>query len=128
MDVGSAAALAVLVGLATAAHASTTKDGCTVDPQTPYHNGDFSPAGIKKINYEVEIDCAADVTIEVQQERWEQDNGLSADDFIGSSTLSRYFSTASSYTWTITKNLSDTDDFGDSYEESYQRFPGHQCR
>jgi hypothetical protein len=116
-----AAALAAPLALTTAAHASTSHDGCTVDPKTPYHNGDFTASGLKRIAYEVEIDCVGAVTIEVQQERWEQDSGLSADDFIGDSTLVRYFSSASGITWTITGTLPDTDDFGDNYEEMYQR-------
>jgi hypothetical protein len=115
------AALAAPLGLMTPAHASTTHDGCTVDPKTPYHNGDFTASGLKRIAYEVEIDCVGGVTIEVEQHRWEQDSGLSADDFIGESTLSRYFGSTSGITWTVTGTLPDTDDFTDHYEEMFQR-------
>jgi hypothetical protein len=115
------AALAAPLALMSPAHASTTRDGCTVDPKTPYHNGDFTASGLKRINYEVEVDCVGGVSIEVQMERWEQDSGLSADDFIGSSTLNRSFSSTSGITWTVTGTLPDTDDFTDHYEEMYHR-------
>jgi hypothetical protein len=116
------AAAALLTGLmATPAQASTTSNGCTVHPVTPFHNGDFTAGGIKRVAYEIDVTCVSGVSIEIQQERWEQDGGLSNDDFIGDSTLNNTFNSAGSITRTITANLPDTDDFTDLYEEMYQR-------
>jgi hypothetical protein len=116
----AAAALAVPVALAMPAQASTTSNGCTVTPHTPYHNGDFTASGLKRINYEVDVSCAAGLTVTIYQERWEQDPNQS-DDFIGSSTLVSSFTAAGSTTRTVTATLPDTDDFTDNYEEMYQR-------
>ncbi len=117
-----AAALAAGLGLAAPAHAATTRDGCTVDPQTPYHNGTFTAGGDKWINYEVEITCTAGRSIEVDMERWEADSGLNgADDFIGDSTLNRTFNTTHTYTWTVTGVLPDNDGGLDQYSEMYLR-------
>ncbi|MBV1850064.1 hypothetical protein [Catellatospora tritici] len=116
-----AAALLTPIALGAApAHASTAGNGCTVTPKTPYHNGDFTAAGLKRIAYEVDITCVAGVTITVEQQRWEEDPNQS-DDFIGDSDLVRAFPTADSITWTITATLPDTDDFTDMYEEMYQK-------
>jgi hypothetical protein len=41
------AALAAGLGVMSPAHAATTRDGCTVDPQTPYHNGTFTAGGAR---------------------------------------------------------------------------------
>src|SRR5688572_16653630 len=85
-----AAAVAVGFGVMSPAHAATTRDGCTVDPLTPYHNGDFTSGGEKRINYDVEITCSAGRSIVIVQERIEEDSGLNgADDFIGMSDTTR---------------------------------------
>ncbi|GHJ48902.1 hypothetical protein Cs7R123_62440 [Catellatospora sp. TT07R-123] len=115
-----AAALAAPIAVAAPAHASTASNGCTVTPKTPYHNGDFTAAGLKRIAYEVEITCVAGVTITVEEQRWEEDANQS-DDFIGDSSLVRAFPTADTITWTITGTLPDTDDLFDMYEEMYQK-------
>lgn len=117
-----AVALASTFGLMAPAHASTTSNGCTVAPIRPYHNGDFTAGGIKRIAWEIDVTCVAGVEIEIQQHRWEADSGPSADDYLGDSTLvSNFAGGAGSVTRTVTTNLSDTDDFTDMYEEVFQR-------
>jgi hypothetical protein len=114
------AALVAPVALGAPAHASTTSNGCTVDPTTPYHNGDFSASGIKRIAYEIEVTCSAGLTVTIEQQRWEDDPNQS-DDLIGTSTLVSTFASTTTITRTVTANLSDTDDFTDHYEEAYQK-------
>jgi hypothetical protein len=116
----AAAALAVPIGLAMPASA-TTSNGCTVEPRTPEFSGHFTSSGIKKVYYKVDVTCAAGVFVTIQEERWE-DDPVGGDDFIGSSTLTNDFSAgAGTVTRTIEATLPDTDDFGDMYEEMYQR-------
>ena len=117
-----AALVALGVGVTSPAFAATTRDGCTVDPKTPYHNGGFTASGAKSISYEVEITCSAGRTITVEEERLEQDGGLNgADDFIGMSDWNRHFSTATTVTWTINGALPDNDGGWDQYSEMYQQ-------
>ena len=117
-----AAALTAGLGVMSPAHAATTRDGCTVDPQTPYHNGTFTSGGDKWINYDVEITCSGGRTVQVVQERIEADSGLNgADDFIGMSDTTRYFSTTNTIVWTITGVLPDNDGGFDQYSEMYQQ-------
>ena len=116
------AALAAGFGVTSPAHASTTRDGCTVDPKTPYHNGTFTAGGEKWIDYDVEITCTAGRTIQLVMERMEADSGLNgADDFIGMSDTTRYFGTSTTWTWTITGVLPDNDSGIDQYSEMYQQ-------
>lgn len=111
------AALAAPLGLAMPAQAY---DGCTVDPQTPYHNGDFTAAGVKVLNYEVDITCEAGLVVTIYQERWEDDPNQT-DDLVGRSTITSDFTGgAATRTRTTVHTLPDTDDFTDNYEEMYQ--------
>ena len=117
-----AAALSAGFGVMSPAHAATTRDGCTVDPLTPYHNGTFTAGGDKWINYDVEITCSAGRTVQVVMERMEADSGLNgADDFIGMSDTTRYFSTSTTIIWRITGVLPDNDGGFDQYSEMYQQ-------
>lgn len=115
-----AAALVLPLGLATPASAATSRDGCTVDPQTPYHNGTFTAAGEKWIDYDVDVECDAGRTIELEMQRMEADSGLNgADDLIGTSSRTRVFNTTDDWTWKITGVLPDNDGGIDQYSEMY---------
>ncbi|GAA1660849.1 hypothetical protein ACFQY4_16445 [Catellatospora bangladeshensis] len=117
-----AAALVLPLGLAMPASAATSRDGCTVDPVRPIHNGTFTAGGEKWIDYDVEVDCSAGRTIELEMQRWEADSGLNgADDLIGTSSTTRTFNTTSGWTWTITGVLPDNDGGIDQWSEMYQR-------
>lgn len=117
-----AAVVATGAGVMSPAYAATTRDGCTVDPKTPYHNGSFTASGAKSINYEVQITCSAGRTVTVEEERLEQDSGFNgADDFIGMSDTTRHFTTSTTVTWTITGALPDNDGGLDQYSEMYQQ-------
>src|SRR5690242_19555968 len=105
-----AAALVLPLGLALPDSAATSRDGCTVDPVRPIHNGTFTAGGEKWIDYDVEVDCSAGRTIELEMQRWEADSRLNgADDLIGTSSTTRTFNTTSGWTWTITGVLPDND-------------------
>jgi hypothetical protein len=117
-----AAALAAGLGVMSPAHAATTRDGCTVDPQTPYHNGTFTAGGDKWINYDVEITCTAGRSVQLVMDRMEADSGLNGgDDFIGMSDTIKTFNSSGTVTWTITGVLPDNDGGLDQYSEMYQQ-------
>jgi hypothetical protein len=115
-----AAAILVSLGLAAPANADTYESGCTIDPNTPYANGDLNQNGVKMVNYEVDVDCASGREVEIEMRRWEYD-ASNADDLIGTSTLHNDFYTSSgSLVRTVEGALPNTDDFGDNTEEMYQ--------
>lgn len=61
--------------------APVTHDGCTITTMTPAFNNQWSPAGIKRVDYVYTVSClpsAAGVSVEVDAERWEQDLAGSA--------------------------------------------------
>ena len=76
------AALAMPLAVAGAASASTTSAGCTVTPLKPVYDHTNS-SGNKVIKYETKVYCDAGRSIEIQDERLDQDN-WSADDYYGS--------------------------------------------
>ena len=114
-----AAALAIGVGITSPAYATTTRDGCTVVPKAPYHNGTYTGTGDKWINYDVDITCSAGRSIQLVMDRMEEDYGLNADDFIGMSDTIRTFTSSSTWTWSITGVLPDNDGTFDHYSEMY---------
>lgn len=115
-----AAALLLPLGLAAPASADTYRDGCTIDPNTPYANGDVNGNGVKMVNYEVDVECADGREVEIEMQRWEYD-ATNADDLIGTSTLHNYFYNGDgSLIRTVEGALPKTDGFTDNYEEMYQ--------
>ncbi len=70
------AAVALPLGFATPAHASTTKDGCTVDPLDPYFAGTYNSQNVPEVMYEYVVTCSASSAsskVELKMETWEQD-------------------------------------------------------
>lgn len=115
------ASFALPLGIAGPAHATTTTSGCTVTPRTPEFHNDWTASGEKRIQYKVDVTCTAGRSITITQERWEED-WTSADDFIGSTTLTNDFTAAGgTVTRTVTATLPDADGWGDDNEEMYQR-------
>jgi hypothetical protein len=118
----AAAALAIPVGLAIPAQA-TTSQGCTVTPVTPIANG-VNGSNIVLVDYKVNVSCAASAlskTVYVTMQRWEADPWPSADDLIGTSTYSHTFpSTGGSTSWTVTGTLPNWDGALDNFAEIYQ--------
>jgi hypothetical protein len=114
------AALAAPLALAMPAQAHTSS-GCTVTTEDPRHNGLFFSNGRKQVEYVIDVTCDPGRSINISQERWEYDPG-NADDLIGTSFLVRDFTNAGGSTEIVlTRELPDTDDLWDQYEEMYHR-------
>jgi hypothetical protein len=116
------AAVGIPVGLAMPAQARTSQ-GCTVTPVMPYANGDINANGIKLVDYDVNVSCAASAlskTVYVTMQRIEQDTP-GDDDTYGTSTWSHTFSASGGSTqWKVTGTLPSLDGGLDNYAEVYQ--------
>jgi hypothetical protein len=113
------AALAMPLAVAGAASASTTSTGCTVTPLKPVFDH-LNSAGNKVIKYETKVYCDAGRSIEIQDERLEQDY-LSADDYYGTTIYNISFDSADTVYKSVLKVLPDADSLaeGEDYEEMY---------
>jgi hypothetical protein len=111
------AALAMPLAVAGAASASTTSAGCTVTPLKPVLDHTDS-SGDKVIKYETKVYCDAGRSIEIQDERLEQD-WTSADDYYGTTIYNISFDTAATVYKSVLKVLPDADVLGDHNEEMY---------
>jgi hypothetical protein len=111
--------------LAAPAHATRTSDGCTVTPETPVFEGEFTDTAVPYVVYRINVTCSAGVTVETEQVRKEQDlwnrEGHETDDTTGSSNHDWDF-TAGGGTKSIgvRRGLVTTSNEGDS-EEPYQQ-------
>jgi hypothetical protein len=112
------AALAMPLAVAGAASASTTSSGCTVTPLKPVY--DHMDSGQKMIKYETKVYCDAGRSIEIQDERLEQD-WASADDYYGTTIYNINFDSAATVYKSVVKVLPDADSWaeGEDYEEMY---------
>lgn len=126
--------LALPLGMATPAQASTTRDGCTVTPYAPVFAGTYTAGNVPEVNYVYEVTCAAStaaMSVEVKTETWESDltgrpgdvdaNGVNNadDEKVGTATTSRSFTKAGgTKTVTVKGVLPHTDT--DANEEVYQ--------
>ena len=113
------AALAMPLAAAGAASASTTSAGCTVTPLKPVFDHTNS-SGDKVIKYETKVYCDAGRSIEILDERRDQDN-FSLDDFEGSIIYNHRFDSAGTVTESVQAVLPDADDWteGANTEEMY---------
>ena len=112
------AALAMPLAVAGAASASTSA-GCTVTPLKPVFDH-LNSSGNKVIRYDTKVSCDAGRSIEILDERRDQDN-FSADDFEGSKVYNLRFDSAGTVTESVQAVLPDADDFaeGADSEEMY---------
>ena len=113
------AALAMPLAVAGAASASTTSAGCTVTPLKPVWDHTNS-SGNKVIRYDTKVTCSAGRSIEILDERRDQDN-FSLDDFEGSIIYNVRFDSAGTVTKSVQAVLPDADDWteGANTEEMY---------
>lgn len=111
------AALAMPLAVAGSASASTTASGCTVTPLKPVYDHTNS-SGQKVINYETKVYCDAGRSIQIQDERLDQD-WTSADDNYGTTIYNIRFDNAATVYKSILKVLPDADAWGDDNEEMY---------
>ena len=112
------AALAMPLAVAGSASASTYA-GCTVTPLKPVFDHTNS-SGNKVIKYETKVYCDAGRSIEILDERRDQDN-FSLDDFEGSKIYDLRFDSADTVTESVQAVLPDADDWteGANTEEMY---------
>jgi hypothetical protein len=111
------AALAMPLAVAGSASASTTSTGCTVTPLKPVFDHTNS-SGNKVIKYETKVYCDAGRSIEIQDERLDQD-WTSADDYYGTTIYNISFDNAATVYKSVLKVLPDADAWGDDNEEMY---------
>ena len=112
------AALAMPLAVAGAASASTST-GCTVTPLKPVFDH-LNSSGDKVIRYDTKVYCDAGRSIEILDERRDQDN-FSLDDFEGSKVYDLRFDSADTVTESVQAVLPDADDWteGANTEEMY---------
>jgi hypothetical protein len=112
------AALAMPLAVAGAASASTSR-GCTVTPLKPVWDHTDS-SGNKVIRYDTKVSCSAGRSIEILDERRDQDN-FSLPDFEGSKIYDLRFDSADTVTESVQAALPDADDWteGAKTEEMY---------
>jgi hypothetical protein len=112
-----AAAIAAPLTLASAPAQAATLNGCTVNPLTP---SVVTVAGVKRVQYRVQVSCAANRIVQIRDWRYESDSpaGLAGDDFLGSVTHLRTFASAGSVTLISLGGLPNTES---SNEEVYHR-------
>ena len=113
------AALAMPLAVAGAASATTTSTGCTVTPLKPVFDH-LNSSGDKMIRYDTKVYCDAGRSIEILDERRDQDN-YSLDDFEGSIIYNLRFDSAATVTKSVQAVLPDADSFaeGADKEEMY---------
>jgi len=113
------AALAMPLAVAGSASASTTASGCTVTPLKPVYDH-MNGSGQKMIKYETKVYCDAGRSIEIQDERRDQDY-WSADDYYGTTIYNIRFDNAATVYKSVLKVLPDADSLaeGEDSEEMY---------
>ena len=113
------AALAMPLAVAGSASASTTASGCTVTPLKPVFDH-LNSSGDKVIRYDTKVYCDAGRSIEILDERRDQDN-FSLDDFEGSIIYNHRFDSAATVTESVQAVLPDADSLaeGADKEEMY---------
>ena len=113
------AALAMPLAVAGSASASTTSAGCTVTPLKPVFDH-LNSSGDKVIRYDTKVYCDAGRSIEILDERRDQDN-FSLDDFEGSIIYNLRFDSAATVTKSVLAVLPDADSWaeGADKEEMY---------
>ena len=111
-------AVAAPFALAAPAQAAGTNYACSVTPLRPVFAGHNS-AGVKLVDYRVQVYCSTDRYINITQERWEEDDWPNGDDHLGTSYFSRHLN---QYSGTVTiSNIRTLVDGEIGNEEVYQK-------
>jgi hypothetical protein len=124
LALGGALIVAAAAPLAVALPAeAATSSGCTVTPLQPVFAG-FNSSGTKLVRFSVNVSCAADRTVYIQQQRYEEDwDGWlfdDSDDSLGTVSFTRTFAGAASTTVSSIRTLPNTED---GNEETYVSMP-----
>ena len=111
-------AVAAPFALAAPAQAAGTNYACTVTPLRPVFAGHNS-AGVKLVDYQIQVRCSTDRYVNITQQRWEEDDWPNGDDHLGTSTFSRHLN---QYSGTVTiHNVRTLVDGEIGNEEIYQK-------
>jgi hypothetical protein len=117
----TAIAAAAPLALALPAQASTTSGLCTVTPWAPAFDH-LDSSGQKVIKYATTVYCQSGRSIEIQDQRWDDDTWdlvPSADDPHGITTYTITFNSTATEYKSASKALPDSDAWGDDNEEMY---------
>ena len=117
----TAVAAAAPLALALPAQASTTTGLCTVTPWAPAFDH-LDSSGQKVISYGTTVYCQSGRSIEIQDQRWDDDTYdliPSADDPHGITTYTIPFNSTTTQYESAAKALPDSDAWGDDNEEMY---------
>lgn len=113
-----AAGALVVPGLILGALPAQAAYACTVTPLTPEYSHTNS-AGVKVINYKISVYCAKERYLNIEQQRWEEDDWPNDDDYIGGTYWeNEHFVAGESYVYDNKRTLVDGE-VGN--EELYQR-------
>ena len=110
------AALAMPLAVAGSASAATLA-GCTVTPLAPVVDG-TNASGQKVIRFTTQVACNGGRSVEIQDNRMEQDV-TSADDYYGTTVYNITFNSPGSVTRSVLMVLPDADGPLDNIEEMY---------
>jgi hypothetical protein len=111
------AALAMPLAVAGSASAATNASGCTVNPLKPAYDH-MNSSGQKVIKYETTVYCEPGRSIQIQDERLDQD-WTSPDDPYGTTPYTIRSNGAATQYKSVLKVLPDADARGDDNEEMY---------
>jgi hypothetical protein len=117
----TAVAAAAPLALALPAQASTTSSLCTVTPWAPSFDH-IDSSGQKVISYGTTVYCQSGRSIEIQDQRWDDDTRdlvPSADDPHGITTCTITFSSTAMQDKSAARALPDSDARGDDNQEMY---------
>lgn len=105
---GSLAASALAVpGLLLGAVPAPTAYACTVTPLTPEYSH-TNAKGVKVIDYKVSVHCAKERYLNIEQQRWEEDDWPNDDDYLGKSNWeNEHFVAGESYVYSNKRTLVD---------------------
>ena len=113
-----AAGALVVPGLILGAMPAQAASACTITPQTPEYSHTNSK-GVKVINYKISVYCAKERYLNIEQQRWEEDDWPNDDDYIGRTYWqNEHFVAGESYVYNNKRTLVDGE-VGN--EEVYQK-------
>jgi hypothetical protein len=115
------AAAAAPLALMLPAQASTSSSQCTLTPQAPVVDH-YNSTGQKVIKYANTVTCQSGRTIEIQDQRWDDDSVdfmWSPDDYYGQTNYNVTFNGTTTVDKSVNQTLPDADAWGDNTEEMY---------
>jgi hypothetical protein len=84
------------LAMAAPSQAAATNYACTVVALKPIFAG-FNSSGTKLVDYRINVYCAADRYVYIEQQRWESDGWPNGDDHLGNSAFSRHLNSSNGW-------------------------------